>query len=175
MSDKDEVVSLDAPASIQKAYTHQIEFLRHRDVDDALRSVAATTALALTPPQIATLFDRLKDWEHIVRDLHANLRTRLIQYAKSRGGPGKYVVDGWQLEVRQRHQVDAGKLEGIIRAKGKNPQMYMTPEVTYKVSEAGLKLLVHDKVMTEAEIDTCRPADQYTVMTPKRAGDETNE
>jgi hypothetical protein len=142
----------------------------------ALRTAADVFSLDLKPGPLSSLFAQVKTWERAIEDLVKNGRDRLLNLVLEQGeqvtetGTKRLTVDGWEIEARPRKSgLDPKKLEGLLRAKNLPVEKYMTPEITYSVSELGVQNLLREGKMTPDEMTNCHHELAYNLMTPKKA------
>jgi hypothetical protein len=146
-------------------------------LEEGLEQLSSYLSTDLAPPDLAALFEKVKEAELVVEHIHDMIRKRVIEVVaqkqnKAPGAAFKLQAGPYLLEVRTRDNVDPKRLEGMLRAKGLNPADFMDSETKYKVRADGIDTLLHAGHLSLEELESCRKSDSYTVMSPKRVTDE---
>lgn len=167
MKKKSEIVKGSGPTLIQVA------------VDRTMGGIKTLAELAsakdLAPDQVARLFALSKViGEAVVKSIEPVLKDRVVRLLKERGtqvtegGSRAATIDGWKLFMKpHRTGLEAKKVEGLLRAKGvRDMELYMTPDISYKVSEAGILKAVEEGLLTRDELESCRYRESWAVEVP---------
>lgn len=149
----------------------------------ASRDVLAKYAMVLSqetlaPAVLAQTFQALRDIEKVLEDKSSGLTTiakkRVIAYLKSSGrvttekGSMEAAVGGLTLSMHpSRTGFDPKKVEGLLRAKGKEPSGFMVAKVSYAMPEDDAVSMEKLRKVLGDELESCRYEESWTVNTPK--------
>jgi hypothetical protein len=144
-------------------------------ISRALADVAQLLSNPLPPPVLGGVMRALRQAKsNIEKGLEPIAKQRLIAMVKEQGtavtdkGTMEAIVEGWRFRMKPyRTGIDPKKLEKLIRAKGLNPDNYMSKVISYSFDETGANKLVDTKKMTADELESCHYEESWTVETPE--------
>lgn len=133
---------------------------------------------ALAPRDLVRTFKSLREIQKVLEDKNSGLevlaKRQLIAYLKGYGKPHSdkgamnATVDGLFVKMHlTRTGHDPKKVEALLRAKGKDPQLYMVQKVSYGVPDEGTTSYEKLSKVLGDELESCRYEESWTVSTPE--------
>lgn len=132
--------------------------------------------MKLTPEQVPQALQFIKTTNKLSEDAEKLLKPMVIALVKATGkkttdaGTMRATHSGYELEIQPNGSgsyIDKS-VEALIRAKGLDVNSAMDAEVSYTTNTGKLDNLIQLKVITQAELDTCKKAESWKVMSPKK-------
>lgn len=137
-------------------------------------SHAISTINKETGPQ---LWDSVKKMKDLVAEYEDSVRQFILNMVDANGkkvtdaGTKRMTTRGFTLEIQPSGGgLDSKKVEALLSSKGIAPLVGMDTKITFTVNEGKLKDLVAKKKLTEDELETCRTAKGWKVMSPVKEG-----
>lgn len=135
----------------------------------------ASSISNLTPDQYAPAIQFIRTTEKLAEDAGKVLKPLIVGTVKARGkretdaGTMRLTLGDYKLEIQPMSTaLDEKKVEALLRAKGMNPNTHMDTVIKYKVNQGKLDTLVSEGKLSKDELEGCKPAENWKVMTPKK-------
>ena len=147
-----------------------------------MSQVAQSLSSPLPPLELSKVMTLLKDVEQLHKDLSSAAKKQAIALLEKEGkqttekGSRELTVDSVVLSMRPtRTGLDPKKVEARIRAKGLEPDGFMTATVSYSLKDDTAVSLVAKKVVSQDELETLNYDKSWAVQPVKPAKEEGNE
>jgi len=127
------------------------------------------------PSVMAEAYQQLLEVDKVVSDTIDIAKAKMKTLVENKGevttekGSMERVIGGYLYAMRPtRTGTDPKKLEAKLRAKDKDPALYMDSTITYKVNEQKLGVALAKKVLSEEELKECEYDKSYALQPPKK-------
>lgn len=131
--------------------------------------------MKLNPVAVDEAYRNLVEVKSAVEDTLEIAKAKLKAMIENKGevttekGSMERQLGGYMYSMRPtRTGTDPKKLEALLRAKEKDPALYMAATVTYKVDEQKLGVALAKKVLTEEELKNCAYDKSFALQPPTK-------
>lgn len=156
-------------------YTAEVK-LASKIMDAALKAMAKTLSLELSPPMLADVYDQLTNWSTYMEQLVGNAKGRIKSAVLDQGrvttekGSRTLSMGGWDLSIRpHKTGTDGKKLEALLRAKGLDPGVAMRQTISYAPDAEKISAAIVAGKLTDADVAACAYDLNWAVQSPKRS------
>lgn len=125
------------------------------------------------PENVADALVILKMVEKQAEAMNAYVRDAAIRLLKEKGtvvgekGTVIMTTGDWHLEMHRKNGTDPKKLEKLLREKGLDPEVAMTPTIKYSVNYTKVEMAKVAGNLTSEELDNCAFDESWSLQSPK--------